>query len=87
MRARNRTLRRRYGRASSSSMTKRFVVTRIPLNSDGYTSSGQYYGRGAPLFSVMDNETEREETVRASSAKAARQKVVDGVFGLRGGHR
>ena len=28
-----------------------------------------------------------EETVRASSAKAARQKVVDGVFGLRGGHR
>jgi hypothetical protein len=61
--------------------TKRFIVTRIRLNNGGYDSNGRYYGGGAPLFSVMDNETEREETVRASDAKAARKKVMEGIFG------
>ncbi len=72
-------LQRRYGRAAA--MTKRFTVTRIRLNSGGYDSRGRYFGTGAPLFSVMDNETERETEVRASSAKAAREKVMESVFG------
>lgn len=72
-------LRHRYGRAAGA--TKRFVVTRIRLNSGGYDSGGRYYGGGAPLFSVEDVETGREETVRASSAKVAREKIMEGVFG------
>jgi len=62
-------------------MTKRFTVSRIFLTRDGYTSSGRYYGTGAPLFSVLDNETGQEREVRGSDAKAARQKVMNGIFG------
>jgi hypothetical protein len=62
-------------------MTKRFTVERIRLDRGGYTSAGRYYGTGAPLFSVTDTETDRTTEVRASSAKAARQKVMEGVFG------
>jgi hypothetical protein len=75
-----RSLHRRYGHAASA-MTKRFVVTRIPINRDGYDSRGRYYGSGAPLFSVLDNETEKEEVVRAANVKAAREKVMVGIFG------
>jgi len=62
-------------------MAKRFTVERIRLNSGGYTSSGRYYGTGAPLFAVTDAETDRTTEVRASSAKAARQQVMESVFG------
>lgn len=75
-----RALRKRYGH-SSSAMTKRFTVTRIRLDRQGYTSSGRYYGTGAPLFSVLDNETEKETEVRAPDAKAAREKVMIEIFG------
>ena len=74
-----RSLHRRYGHATSAT-TKRFTVTRIPLRGD-YDRNGRYWGAGAPLFSVLDNETEKEEVVRASNAKAAREKVMVGIFG------
>jgi hypothetical protein len=47
-----RKLHRRYGRAASST-TKRFTVTRIHLNSGGYTSSGRYYGTGALVVKLL----------------------------------
>lgn len=80
-RRRGHALGRRYGRASAASLAKRFTVERIRLNSGGYTSGGRYYGTGAPLFAVTDSETDRTTEVRAGSAKEARQKVMETVFG------
>jgi hypothetical protein len=62
-------------------MTKRFTVERIRLDSGGYDSRGRYFGTGAPLFSVTDNETDKTTEVRAGSAKLAREKVMQGLFG------
>jgi hypothetical protein len=63
------------------SAIKRYAVERIWLNSGGYDRRGRYFGTGAPLYSVTDNETGKETEVRASSAKAARKKVIEGVSG------
>jgi hypothetical protein len=53
---------------------QKIEVVKIPINRQGYTSRGEYYGTGAPLYSVYDSESGVEAQYRASSAKEARQK-------------
>ena len=37
----------------------RFSLKRVPLNQGGYTSDGQYYGRGKPLYvAVFDDPSD-----------------------------
>ena len=37
-------------RGTPKDAAERWTIRREPLNSGGYTSSGEYFGRGAPLF-------------------------------------
>lgn len=46
-------------------------VWREKLDSGGYTSSGVYYGRGAPLYGVICDKCDITTYVRASSYSAA----------------
>ena len=70
---------RRHGNLTAQrALVARFPVTRLHLDTGGYTRSGQYYGRGAPLFEVWDDQDGLVEVVRAPSAPAARTKAIDG---------
>lgn len=76
-----RRLRRRYGRArtdvaGAKHLIKRFPVERMHLDSGGY-HRGHYYGAGAPLFRVDDEDTGKTHVVRARDAKEARSKAID----------
>jgi hypothetical protein len=57
---------------------KRYPVERIRLDRGGYDRTGRYWGLGAPLYRVWDNEEERFycQEVRAPNARAARQSVL-----------
>lgn len=80
--SRRRALRRRYGRArfdvpGSKQLAARFPVRRIRLDRGGYASGGRYYGSGAPLFSVYDEDTGKEHVTRARDAREARAKAIE----------
>lgn len=53
----------------------RLRAERVRLDRGGYTRSGRYFGTGAPLYLVTDDEGDIHEYVRAASAVEARQKV------------
>lgn len=55
---------------------KRFPVARVRLNRNGYDSHGRYYGTGAPLFEVSDEDDDLTTRVRAASAAEARKKAI-----------
>lgn len=63
--------------AKGSVAAKKFKYTleRVRLNSGGYTSAGQYYGQGAPLFEACSDETGDCLTFRAADRKAAKAKL------------
>jgi len=72
---------RRHGNAAATgqrALIARFPVTRLHLNNGGYTSSGQYYGQGVPLFEVWDEQDGLVGVVRAQSAAEAREKAIAG---------
>jgi hypothetical protein len=51
----------------------RFVVTKVHLNRGGYTSSGQYFGVGAPLYEIIDNDNGESFYHRANNVKMVRE--------------
>lgn len=59
---------------------KKLYLERVPLNSGGYTKSGRYFGVGAPLFRVIDDETGQYEYVRAANRAAAKAQFPNSKF-------
>jgi hypothetical protein len=57
-------------------MARRLFTERVRLDRGGYTSSGRYFGTGAPLYRVSDADGHIDEYVRASSAAEARRKIM-----------
>lgn len=53
----------------------KLYAERVRLNAGGYDSRGRYWGQGAPLYRVSDEDGNIDEHVRASSAADARRKV------------
>ena len=51
-------------------------LERKRLNRQGYTSSGQYYGTGAPLFSAFNPETGQYLEFRAADRTAAQTTLM-----------
>ncbi len=54
----------------------KLTVSRVRLNSGGYDSHGGYWGGGAPLFYVENEDTGEAVHVRAADAKSARAKAL-----------
>ena len=56
----------------------KFRLYREPLDSGGYTRSGQYFGTGAPLFYFYSDEDgyEMGDYIRAANHKAAKTKIL-----------
>ena len=58
----------------------KLTTERIHLDRQGYQThgyaKGKYWGVGAPLFRVFDEEGDEVDTVRASDAKTAKAKVM-----------
>ena len=52
-------------------------VIRVPLDSDGYTRNGRYYGVGEPLWHVRSADGAIDEYVRAATKAEALQSVAD----------
>lgn len=74
--ARYRASRRRAHAMAPSADVRRYQVERVYLDRGGYDSSGRYFGRGAPLYSVYDAEERRYLYVRADSARRARHEAI-----------
>lgn len=58
----------------------KWTLRRIYLNAGGYTPSGAYYGRGAPLYEALDESEESGmdwRTFRANSRENAKQHIRD----------
>ena len=62
-------------RGSGAAKKFKYTLQRVRLNSGGYTSAGQYYGQGAPLFEACSDETGDCLTFRAADRKAAKAKL------------
>jgi hypothetical protein len=56
--------------------TGRLDFHRVPLDRQGYTKQGRYFGTGAPLYSWYDDETGKEHFTRASSRDEARREFL-----------
>lgn len=54
--------------------TPRLHLVRVPLDSGGYDSGGAYWGHGAPLYCVWDDETNGVQYVRAADREQARAR-------------
>jgi hypothetical protein len=72
---------------------KRYDLARVRLNRQGYTSSGRYYGVGAPLFSceLLDADgkylktvefraKDRAEAVRKCQEESAKEERYEGAM-------
>ena len=46
-------------------------LTRVHLNSGGYTSQGHYYGIGMPLFHAYDESRNIDRMLRATNRERA----------------
>lgn len=53
----------------------RFYLTRIPLDRQGYTKQGRYYGVGAPLFSYENEDYTISGELRAKDRADAKKKI------------
>lgn len=71
-----RAARKHWPGARERGIRKALAVTRVHLDRGGYTKHGQYFGIGAPLYYVGDEETNKGQYVRASSAAEARERAV-----------
>lgn len=59
----------------------KFQLYRVPLNSGGYTSDGQYYGVGRPLYRAVNDDPSTpgpiiEFEFRAGDREEARAEVL-----------
>ena len=54
----------------------KIYLTRVRLNSGGYTSTGQYFGIGAPLYHYQNDEGDIYDYVRAYDRQDAKQRVL-----------
>lgn len=63
------------GRYFIEDVDRRISVTRIRLNAGGYTSRGEYYGVGMPLFHVVSNDDEVNYQMRAADRSEALASV------------
>jgi len=54
---------------------RKLYTERVRLDRQGYTRGGQYYGTGAPLYRVSDDEG-NETVVRAASSKLAKENAL-----------
>lgn len=66
---------RRRGVYSRDTKKKRVRTERVRLNRGGYDSRGRYWGIGAPLYRVYDDEGTIDTHVRAQDSAEARRKV------------
>lgn len=60
----------------------RIDFQRVPLDRQGYTKRGEYFGTGAPLYVWYDDESQKDYWTRASSraeAKAHFEKIRRGL--------
>lgn len=53
----------------------KLYAERIRINRGGYDSRGKYWGIGAPLFRVSDEDGQVDEYVRAPNAAEAKKCV------------
>jgi len=56
----------------------KLVIERVRLNRGGYTSSGRYFGGGAPLYRVMNDDSADgvvDFYIRAASRASAGREV------------
>lgn len=62
-------------------MNRKYVIRRIPLDKQGYTRAGRYYGVGAPLYCAEHKETGEQVEFRAADrfqAKVKLQSILQG---------
>lgn len=74
--------RRTVGRDSVAGAKPRLYVQRVRLDSGGYDSGGAYWGHGAALWRISDNDL-FETYLRAATREAAKRKVLAEVPGAR----
>jgi hypothetical protein len=55
---------------------------RVRLNQGGYDSSGRYWGQGAPLYHVYDDQGLLDTHVRAPDAPTAKRRAVTDAGGV-----
>lgn len=65
------------GTLRSTIKKMKYNLSRVRLNSGGYTSSGKYYGIGAPLYEAYNPETGESLVFRAADRNAAKHHVED----------
>jgi hypothetical protein len=53
----------------------KMLLERVRLNREGYTSSGRYYGTGAPLYRATSSVTNESLEFRAADRTAAKSKL------------
>jgi hypothetical protein len=53
-------------------LTKDIRIRRVRVNNQGYTSDGTYYGSGAPLYEVEDDNSGTTLMLRAAGPSEAR---------------
>jgi hypothetical protein len=57
---------------------RKFHLRRVYLNSQGYTSTGQYYGIGEPLYEYEWSDTDGNyhyDVLRADNRKHAKERI------------
>lgn len=71
--------------------TGKIGIERVRLNSGGYAPGGRYFGRGAPLWEIVNEESGGSGDVyfyiRAANKAAARALIQDAYPGARSGQR
>lgn len=65
----------RRGCAYLATEAGKFYLSRVRLDSGGYDSGGAYWGCGAPLFGVMDQDG-NTDYFRAADRDAAKAKLL-----------
>jgi len=55
----------------------KYTLQRVRLDRGGYTSSGKYYGIGAPLYEAYNPETGESLVFRAADRATAKRHVED----------
>ena len=53
----------------------------IPLNSGGYTSRGEYYGRGGTLYEAYNEATDESLIFRAADRESAKRMLENALNG------
>jgi len=65
------------GTLRSTFKKMKYTLQRVRLDRGGYTSSGRYYGTGAPLYEAYNPETGESLVFRAADRATAKRHVED----------